>query len=166
MSRLKRKSLITLVWVAVMVLLTSTVALAEVVVCDSFGRCFGTNEEDTIFGTDGDDEIHGRDDDDTIYAGRAQEDGQGDDELYGEEGNDSISGGRGDDDLYGGDGNDVLRDVEFRNDEDRAYGEGGNDRINVRDGDGDDFVNCGAGNRDKVVADNGDDVRKNCEREN
>lgn len=76
---------------------------------------------------------------------------------------DLIYAYEGDDGLYGGSGNDTISDL-ARNDRDRVGAGGGNDRVDVDDGDGNDVVNCGSGNRDRVDADRGDTIRKNCER--
>jgi hypothetical protein len=178
MSHLKRMSLMTLVWGVLLVALTYGSALAADVDCSIFGadggRCEGTNNDDTIGGTgeedvifafDGEDLVLGFGDDDTIFGGEGDDDANNDAGLFGQVGDDTIYGGPGSDDLYGGDGNDVLRDAEARRDLDTAYGENGNDNINVADGDGRDVVNCGAGNRDRVVYDRGDEISNNCERE-
>ena len=66
-------------------------------------------------------------------------------------GNDRIVGGRGQDVLIGGRGRDEIR------------GGGQDDRILVRDGDID-FVRCGWGNADSVIADRFDVIAADCER--
>jgi Ca2+-binding RTX toxin-like protein len=87
------------------------------------------------------------------------------DELYGDEGNDSIQGGDHSDQLYGDEGNDTIDDSEPVFDADFIFGHGGNDTIEVQEGDnGANTVDCGPGQKDKVVFDQGvDTVRKNCE---
>ena len=80
-------------------------------------------------------EMHGGAGNDTLTAYGA------DDRLYGDDGMDTITGGCGTDYLEGGKGFDV---------------------IDSRDGDPTDVVSCGAG-VDRVTADKGDRVAKDCE---
>jgi Ca2+-binding RTX toxin-like protein len=68
--------------------------------------------------------------------------GQGGDRLIGGSSRDFIDGGPGTNRIFGGSGNDVI------------------DSANL---DGREFVDCGSGRRDIVVADRGDRLR-NCER--
>jgi hypothetical protein len=60
------------------------------------------------------------------------------------------------------DGDDTVKD-EARGDEDRLFGDAGDDFVDGRDGDRRDVLDCGSG-RDVFARDNGDEVKKNCER--
>ncbi|MCW2924948.1 MAG: hypothetical protein JWM98_2352 [Thermoleophilia bacterium] len=75
----------------------------------------------------------------------------GADTFDGLAGNDVINGGAGNDRLTGGAGRD------------RVSGGAGNDLVNVRDGKPGDVATCGPG-RDRVLADRGDRVARDCER--
>jgi Ca2+-binding RTX toxin-like protein len=92
--------------------LSSGIALAATITCQSGVDCFGTNNADTLIGTDDPDDIYGRRGAD-ILRGRDQPDN-----LYGQRGSDTLLGGPGDDleapdntndALIGGPGNDTLR---------------------------------------------------------
>lgn len=80
-------------------------------------------------------------------------------ELYGTNGPDTIRGFGGVDDLYGGGGNDRLIGGTGGDD---YYGGPGNDRIRSVDNSPDDVV-CGPG-FDRVIANPGEDVARDCER--
>src|ERR671910_926267 len=108
MNRLRRMSLMTLVWGVLLVALTYGVALAATVMihCETDDEyCAGTNYEDTIYGTDEADDVSGH---------------------YG---NDDVFGGAGWDSLWGGPGSDEILDP-ARRDYDEAFGGRGNDVIN------------------------------------
>lgn len=81
--------------------------------------------------------------------------------LVGNGGNNKLLGTAENDVLRGLGGNDYLNG---RGDSDRLYGGAGNDVIQARDGEGD-FIDCGSGKKDTVVADadNEDRISKNCE---
>ena len=79
-------------------------------------------------------------------------------ELYGTNGADTIRGFGGVDDLYGRGGNDLLVGGTGSDD---YYGGPGNDRIRAVDNSPDDIV-CGPG-LDRVVANPGEDVARDCE---
>ena len=79
--------------------------------------------------------------------------------LDGLGGNDVLSGKAGDDCLFGRAGKDRLKGGAGR---DRLDGGAGNDLLDVRGG-GRDRANCGAGRRDRVLADHRDRLRR-CER--
>ena len=96
--------------------------------------------------------------------------GQGDDTQAGGGGADKIFANRGRDVSDGGDGHDVLwalarADVTAIGDPDGDELSGGeaNDRFHVRDGEVD-KVHCGGGNRDRVLADQFDQIDTDCER--
>jgi hypothetical protein len=72
---------------------------------------------------------------------------------------DVLRGGAGADILIGGAGNDRLTGGPGR---DRLDGGAGNDVLDARDHHGGDVVRCGAG-RDRVLADRGDRVGRDCE---
>ncbi len=80
-------------------------------------------------------------------------------ELYGTNGADTIRGFGGVDDLYGRGGGDLLIGGTGQDD---YYGGPGNDRIRAVDNSPDDIV-CGDG-FDRVTANPGEDVARNCER--
>jgi Ca2+-binding RTX toxin-like protein len=105
------------------------------------GRCanplLGTSTKDRLNGTKAGDRI----------KGLAKKD-----RLKGKSGKDCLIGGGGNDFLKGGKG------------KDRHKGGAGNDLIDSRDGRRGDRINCGAGKRDRVKADRGDRVARNCER--
>lgn len=74
------------------------------------------------------------------------------DRIYGLGGNDFISARGGNDDVFPGTGRDTVRT------------NGGNDYINAADEDNADTINCGGGDDDTVVFDDGiDSVNLNCE---
>jgi Ca2+-binding RTX toxin-like protein len=123
----------------------------------------GDGDADRIFGRDGDDLIDGLNGPDRLYG----EDG--DDRLTGESANpgplnrssgndDRLFGGNGADHLIGGYGNDRLSGGRGA---DRFSGGDGNDLLSARDGTRD-KVRCGRG-RDRVIADRGDSVARDCE---
>jgi Ca2+-binding RTX toxin-like protein len=70
-----------------------------------------------------------------------------------------LEGGAGNDTVKGQDGDDTVKD-EASGDEDRLFGD---DFVDGRDGDRRDILDCGSG-RDAFARDNGDEVKKNCER--
>ena len=79
--------------------------------------------------------------------------------ISGGAGNDTLGGGKGNDTLSGGAGNDRITAGPGRN---KVSGGAGNDTINVRNHKRD-LVTCGAGRKDRVVADKVDKLRS-CER--
>jgi hypothetical protein len=96
--------------------------------------------------------------------------GREDDTQNGGGGTDTIFGNHGRDVTDGGDGDDVLwaltsRDVTAIGDTegDELWGGEGDDRFRVRDGEVD-LVHCGGGDRDRVLADQLDQVDLDCER--
>jgi Tol biopolymer transport system component len=116
-------------------------------------RFAGTAKADRIKGSSGSDRIVGGRGRDKLFGlGGA-------DCISGGAGNDTISGGKGNDTLSGGAGNDRITGGPGRN---KVSGGSGNDTINVRNHRRD-VVNCGAGKKDRVVADKIDKLR-GCER--
>lgn len=95
----------------------------------------GTRRADRIKGTQGGDRLRG---------------GKGKDRLSAKAGEDCVAGNKGKDRLAGGEGKDKLR------------GGKGNDKIRAKDGERD-RVSCGAGGKDKVLADRKDKLQ-GCER--
>jgi Ca2+-binding RTX toxin-like protein len=106
-------------------------------------RLVGTGLGDRILGRSGTDAISARAGSDCVRSGA------GADRTHGGRGRDRLHGGQGADILDGGPGEDVLSSG------------AGNDLIRSRDG-RPDVVNCGRGHRDRVLADQRDDVR-HCE---
>lgn len=144
-------------------------------------RIEGLEEADCLDGGTDDDRLLGGDEEDRLLGGRGADRLLGGDErdrLFGMSGRDRLKGGYGPDVVAGGSGNDRLDGGPHT---DRIYGERGNDRIrtgggrNFVDGgtgsdrilarnDRRDVIACGAGRRDRVVADRTDIVRADCER--
>jgi hypothetical protein len=116
-------------------------------------RFAGTAKADRIKGSAGSDRIVGGRGRDRLFGL------VGADCISGGAGNDTISGGKGNDTLSGGAGNDRITAGPGRN---KVSGGAGNDTINVRNHKRD-VVNCGAGRKDRVVADKIDKLR-GCER--
>jgi hypothetical protein len=113
---------------------------------------FGDAGSDTLDGNSGPDALYGESGDDRLLGGGGDDQlsgGTGNDIIYGEAGNDTIDGGSYDDTINGGAGADTLR------------GGNGGDFINADDGEVD-VIDCGLG-RDRVLADAGDIVNRNCE---
>jgi Ca2+-binding RTX toxin-like protein len=112
------------------------------------GRCAqqirGTGKKDKLFGSIDGDEIRARGGNDRVNAQ------SGDDCVIAGKGRDRVKGGDGNDKLVGNAQNDSLK------------GGNGDDVIKARRG-GDDKVNCGKG-EDRAVVDEGDKVRKSCEK--
>lgn len=79
--------------------------------------------------------------------------GPGNDVLVGTNGADTLNGRNGNDVIRGLGGNDRLRGGPGV---DRVSGGAGNDFVNTRDGRTRDYVFCGAGRRDRAVADAND----------
>ncbi|MGH2950920.1 MAG: choice-of-anchor Q domain-containing protein [Solirubrobacterales bacterium] len=114
----------------------------------------GDAGKDTLKGGGGKDAIKGG-------AGKDKLRGQGGkDKLKGQGGKDNLNGGEGKDKLTGGAGKDKLRGGPAK---DKVKGGGGKDRINAVD-EKRDKVNCGGGDKDKVVVDAEDRVSGNCEK--
>ena len=187
-----RRSTITLVVGALLLVLSTGTALAAVVDC-SGGDCFGTRYDDTLNGSAGEDFIHGFGGADTIkgfgsndvlyaYSGVFDFSGGNDDRLDGGEGNDRVYGDSGNDTLYGGPGDDEL--LGTGGGDDVLVGGDGADHVAanwlgshdvVDSGAGEDFVevtdqtkdavNCGRG-RDRVLFDKGIDKVRSCEIKN
>jgi Ca2+-binding RTX toxin-like protein len=137
----------------------------------------GTVGNDQICGLGGDDVINGLQGDDTLFGDQcgatrrpvfaaAADDGndqltgaEGNDTLYGGGGRDVLDGGPGADKLFGGNGNDKLNGGSGSN---KFSGGAGDDRINAVNGRRD-TIDCGAGKRDRVVADKRDRIKR-CEK--
>lgn len=83
-------------------MLSSGVALAATVTCQTDVACFGTKNADTLKGSVGHDEMYGRRGNDTMKGF------EGDDYLFGQGGGDKLLGGPGEDGLVGGNGQDTL----------------------------------------------------------
>ena len=132
---------------------------------------FGQAGDDTLDGGLGDDKLDGGAGNDRlngapgndVLVGGAGDDkvdgGDGNDLADGGDGNDSLSGGAGNDVLSGGRGNDTLTGGGGTN---KYSGGAGNDTIRAKNGKRD-AIDCGAGKKDKVVADKKDRI-KHCER--
>lgn len=123
----------------------------------------GTNGPELISGTDsargefiqargGNDRVNGFGGDDRIIGGR------GDDLLFGGRGNDLVLGGSGDDTISGGFGRDSVNGGAGR---DNVFTGFGNDYV-ASAGNGVDYVDCGPGLGDYVLADRDDQI-VNCE---
>lgn len=138
---------------AVLVLLSSALAWAELIECGSHTVCIGTPNNDRMIGTNSDDDIRGR-------AGR--------DLLKGRAGRDVLAGGEDDDDLRGGAGADVLDggpigDTPSIDGSDHLDGGGGNDEVRggIADylwGRGGEDVLHGARGEQRFIAGGGNDV--------
>ncbi len=162
---------------ALALVLTSGAALAATIHC-SGGECFGTGENDTLFGTAARDSIHGLGGDDDLGGGNSNDrlyGGPGDDflggddgkdVLYGRGGDDGFNGGRGSDTIYGGDGSDFMVTPSAGDGDDRVFGGKGNDFLSVYSDNPEndvDFLDCGPGNRDTGIINEGVDTVRNCE---
>lgn len=115
----------------------------------------------TTTGTEGDDVTtltasidyhHALSGNDTVDGGGSR------DELNGDDGNDTVRGGEGDDLLHGDAGDDTLWGDAGG---DQLDGGTGNDTIRSYQG-GRDVIDCGPG-RDRVIAEQKDRVKGNCE---
>jgi Ca2+-binding RTX toxin-like protein len=101
------KRIMLLVTVAAMLLVTSGVAMAQVVTCPTGanGLCVGTDNDDTLNGTATDDDMRGLMGQDTLNAAAGFDQlrgGRGEDTLNGEADNDTLIGQQDRDGLYGG----------------------------------------------------------------
>ena len=90
-----------------------------------------------------------------------QSGGDGSDKIFANQGRDVSDGGNGHDVLWALSRKDVTAIGDLEGD-DLSGGEG-NDRFHVRDGEKD-LIHCGGGNRDRVIADQYDQVDPDCER--
>ena len=127
-------------------------------------RLYGLGGNDRLFGTGTiENRMDGGPGDDSIESGGLLLGGDGDDRLSSAIANESPvrqDGGPGADVLLGRYGNDRLVGGTGR---DRISGGSGNDYVNARDRERD-SVRCGDGRSDRVVADRGDSVARDCER--
>ena len=98
-----KKMALPLTAVMAAIVLSSGVALAATITCQSGVDCFGTNNADTLEGTASYDKIYGRGGADTLKGV-----GGSFDALYGQSGGDRLFGGTGKDLLVGGAGKDAL----------------------------------------------------------
>lgn len=95
--RVRRRTTILLAVMGISLVLSSGVALAATIQCETYdpntntGICYGTQKADTLKGTDGKDIMIGRRGGDTL------EGFGGDDILDGRSGRDKLLGGPGDD---------------------------------------------------------------------
>jgi Ca2+-binding RTX toxin-like protein len=140
------------------------------------GVCLGTEGPDLILGTDSFDLILARGGADGVNAQG------GNDLVFGGPGDDSpggspsghdpsyhLEGGAGDDLVFGEAGKDSVTDVfgpffGFPADRDLLFGGPDNDFLNGLDGDNLDYLDCGAGEDNVYMADPGDTVLANCQR--
>jgi hypothetical protein len=115
----------------------------------------GTRRSDLIRGRDGDDTIRGRRGADCVHGGKGRDHargGPGPDSIRGHPGSDELRGGRGNDEVEGDGGRDGL------------HGGRGDDLLNaVSGGPADERIRCGRG-FDRVVANPGQPVSRDCER--
>jgi Ca2+-binding RTX toxin-like protein len=125
---------------------------------------------DQLNGGDGNDKLYGQAGADALDGGNgddALDGGSGDDVETGDAGNDTLTGGGGKDRLNGGDGSDMLDggagdDTLTGGPGTNIYkGGAGNDTIRAVNHKRD-TIDCGAGRRDKVLADRKDRVKR-CE---
>ena len=164
-----------------LVVLAAGVAVAQpqpeppTITC-SGGVCLGTEDPDLILGTNGFDLILARGSADGVNAQA------GNDLVFGGPGDDSpggspsghdpsyhLEGGAGNDLVFGEAGKDSVTDVYgpaigFPADTDRLFGGPDNDFLNGLDGDNLDYLDCGAGEDNVYMADPGDTVLANCQR--
>jgi Ca2+-binding RTX toxin-like protein len=115
----------------------------------------GGRGDDKLDGGSRNNLILGLEGDDVIHAGR------GNDVLYGGPGDDAFYGGPGIDRVFGGPGADRVLD--HRGATTVSPGAGSN-RVDVRDGRGDDRVLCEPGSANRIRADRGDRVARDCRR--
>jgi Ca2+-binding RTX toxin-like protein len=147
-----KRTVLLFVAITVVLVLASGVALARTVFCDG-GRCFGTNNPDTMYGSSRQDAMYGLKGADLMRG-----DGK-DDSVNGDGGRDKLVGGRGRDTVNGGDG------------DDRVIGSPGHDKLNAGNGDDRveavdgmwDAISCGNGRHDLVFFDRGLDFLRECE---
>ena len=175
--------LVGLAAIAALSLASATVAMAATMIGDGGpNELVGSERHDRILARGGDDTVQALGGPDLVHAGA------GNDSSDGGEGRDLMAGGRGDDNQQGGGGSDMVfagpgRDVTDGGDGrdllwalarvdvsaigdtegDELSGGEGNDRFRVRDGEVD-LVHCGGGDRDRVLADQFDQVDADCER--
>jgi len=97
-----RRTILLLGATVAALMLSSGVALAATVTCQTDVACFGTRNADTLKGSGGHDEMYGRGGGDTMKGL------DGDDKLFGQGGVDKLSGGLGEDGLVGGNAQDTL----------------------------------------------------------
>jgi Ca2+-binding RTX toxin-like protein len=146
-----RRVVLVLVAMALVLLLTSGVALAVNRVGSGGPDILrGTRGEDTLLGKGGKDIILGLGGEDSLLGGRS---------------NDAVFGGRGSDIILGQGGNDFLGDGPFSESaEDNLSGGGGNDVLDAINKPAfEDHVECGRG-FDRVAADRKDLVAPDCEK--
>lgn len=127
---------------------------------------FGGKGKDKLFGGNGNDNLVGYSGNDRLQ-GEAGNDGlvgsTGDDLLYGGMGDDRLVGGKGKDKLYGGLGKDSIW-VTNLSDRVGDYVDAGHGNDSIKSADGyEDKIVCGDGT-DKVIADQFDDIDKDCEK--
>jgi Ca2+-binding RTX toxin-like protein len=172
-GEMMRRAILLFSMMAVMLLLGSGVALADVFT--------GTDDPDTYWGPVYDDSITGLGSDDFLVGdptpyGPGGNDfvsgDDGDDRVYGASGDDSVSGGSGDDHVsgslgsdivYGDDGDDnVSEGPPFDTATDIVYGGAGDDLMDVfNDTPSMDIIYCGPG--DDLVYTDGADILVDCE---
>jgi len=183
MNQRSNRSLLGLLAAAALTLVFASVAMAATIVGDNGPNDLtGTDQRDRIVARGGDDTVDARAGRDRVHAGAGDDTvdgGHGRDFMSGGKGDDTQNGGGGSDRIFanrgrdvsdGGDGRDVLWalsrfDVTALGDTegDELSGGDGNDRLRVRDGEVD-KVHCGGGDRDRVLADQYDEVDADCER--
>ncbi len=164
-----------------LLVLAAGVALAQpqpeppTITC-SGGLCLGTEGPDLILGTNGFDLILARGSADGVNAQGGNDlvlGGPGDDSPGGSPSGHNpayhLEGGAGDDTVSGGPGKDSVMDrfgplLGFPADTDRLFGGPDDDFLNGLDGDNLDYLDCGAGEDNVYMADPGDTVLANCQR--
>jgi Ca2+-binding RTX toxin-like protein len=158
----KRKTMKVVLVGALLLALSAGMAAAQIVITCSKGgpeRCNGSSGNDRITGSSRSDDIYARSGHDLVDARGGRDlvlgGADGDDPNFGG----GLEGGAGNDTVKGQDGDDTVKD-EASGDEDRLFGD---DFVDGRDGDRRDILDCGSG-RDAFARDNGDEVKKNCER--
>lgn len=173
-----RKKLVGLLTsMGVMLVLAAGVAVAQgpTITCKGF-VCFGTEGDDLILGTNGYDWIVAKGGSDGVNAQGGKDivlGGPGDDSPGGSpSGHDPeyhLEGGAGDDMVFGEQGEDSVTDEfgpinGYPADRDLLFGGPDNDFLNGLDGDNLDYLDCGAGEDNVYMADPGDTILANCQR--
>jgi hypothetical protein len=106
-----RRTIALLTTMAMMLLMATSVAMADTVFCNFSGSCFGTDSDDHIWGGDGGNGVFAGGGNDQVVASggtNSLQGGAGNDLIYGANGNDLLTGSDGRDRLFGGEGNDTY----------------------------------------------------------
>src|SRR5918994_3281272 len=168
-----RRTTLLLATMALTLLMIAGVAWAATVQCRVNYPCVGTDEPDKLIGTNQADSMDGKGDGDVLLGGRGADSMEGDSFNFGAgtpaDGNDKVYGNAGSDLMWGGGGSDLLRggnggepQIDAREPqnnpgEDTVTGDGGDDFIVALDS-FKDTIDCGDGEEDIVLFDDGIDV--------